>query len=180
MSTKAIGGKMAAEMTKAILGLVQSAHRYTSNEIVAILSPDYTSTEIRRKLYYLRQHSHVAGNARKGYQISAKGLEKLQRLHVNTIEQTEPWDAVWRFVIYDIPEEHKLARDKVRRLIKRLGFVQVQQSVWAHALPCMEEFKQIQLAYGIQSHILLLEVPHTEQYNLLLQKIRQKYPEITC
>lgn len=39
-------------------------------------------------------------------------------------------DSHLRFVSFDIPERMRTNRDKFRRAIKRLGFVQIQKSLW--------------------------------------------------
>lgn len=39
-------------------------------------------------------------------------------------------DGKWRILSFDIPQKMKKIRDQFRRSIKRLGFKQVQQSLW--------------------------------------------------
>lgn len=39
-------------------------------------------------------------------------------------------DGKYRLVSFDIPESHTKSRDSFRRAIKRMGFVQVQRSLW--------------------------------------------------
>jgi DNA-binding transcriptional regulator PaaX len=45
-------------------------------------------------------------------------------------EITKPWDKYWRLVIYDVPENKRHLRDKLRSQIYDLGFRQLQRSVW--------------------------------------------------
>ena len=45
-------------------------------------------------------------------------------------EEKHRWDGKWRMVIFDIPEESRSKRDMIRRLLKRGGFVKLQQSVF--------------------------------------------------
>ena len=44
--------------------------------------------------------------------------------------KTSIWDHKWRLVVFDIPEKYATLRDKVRTILKRSGFVKLQQSVW--------------------------------------------------
>ena len=48
------------------------------------------------------------------------------------------WDHKWRIVAFDIPEELKEKRDALRFVLKRAGFVKMQQSIWIHPLDCTE------------------------------------------
>jgi len=48
------------------------------------------------------------------------------------------WDHKWRLVAFDIPEEFKEKRDALRFVLKRAGFVKMQQSIWIHPLDCTE------------------------------------------
>ena len=75
------------------------------------------------------------------------------------------------------PEKFRRERNMVRELIKQLGFLQLQQSVWAHPLPCLEQFKKIRDAYGIESHLLLLEAEHDEEFVELLKQFHLHHIE---
>lgn len=41
-----------------------------------------------------------------------------------------PWDGVWRMVLFDVPEQQRAARNRVRRYFKSRGFGYLQKSVW--------------------------------------------------
>jgi phenylacetic acid degradation operon negative regulatory protein len=40
------------------------------------------------------------------------------------------WDGRWRLVVFDVPEEHRVARDKLRDYLHSRGFGYLQNSVW--------------------------------------------------
>lgn len=180
MSTKYLAEKLTRKVLIDIFGLIKGTQRYTSKEIVAILGSEYTPGLIRDTLYRLRRQQYISGGAYKGYELTNKGKSRLNMLEFEMLQQTAIWDKTWRLVIYDIPEENRKARDTVRRLIKRLGFAQLQQSVWAHPLPCLDEFQQIRDSYGVQNHILLIETPHTIDHDSLLEKFQKSYPDLQC
>jgi hypothetical protein len=48
------------------------------------------------------------------------------------------WDGKWRAVIFDIPEKLSSIRGEVRVLLKRAGFVRLQQSVWVFPHECQD------------------------------------------
>lgn len=48
------------------------------------------------------------------------------------------WDGRWRIVMFDIWEKRRTVRDRLRAVLQRLGFVKVQNSVWAFPYDCEE------------------------------------------
>ncbi len=48
---------------------------------------------------------------------------------------TEPWDETWRMINFDIPEESRKTRDRIRYSLKQLGFKNLQRSLWVSPLP---------------------------------------------
>ncbi len=104
-------------------------NKETIAELVA--SGKDPNKEINRLIYYAKQQGYLD----KDLQTTQIGTKKLAKLEFTTLTMTQPWDGKWRLVMYDIPQSNNSARDQIRRLIKQLGFVQIQQSVWAHPLP---------------------------------------------
>jgi len=51
----------------------------------------------------------------------------------------ETWDKRWRVVIFDIPEKLKKARDALREKLKKIGFYELQKSVFVFPYECEEE-----------------------------------------
>lgn len=73
-------------------------------------------------------------------QLSVKGIHRLQKHEIESmaIPVMEKWDGCWRMVMYDIPARHAESRYLLTSNLKRLGFVMIQGSVWAHPYPCFE------------------------------------------
>ncbi|MBI4708765.1 MAG: CRISPR-associated endonuclease Cas2 [Candidatus Portnoybacteria bacterium] len=66
----------------------------------------------------------------------------------------QAWDRKWRIVIFDIPEEQKMARDAFRFRLKKIGFHELQKSVFVHPFECEDEINFIAEFYQIKPHIL--------------------------
>ena len=62
----------------------------------------------------------------------------IAEMRAKTREGKEKWDGQWRLITFDIPERVRGARDALRLVLKRAGFVQLQQSVWIHPFECGE------------------------------------------
>jgi hypothetical protein len=67
---------------------------------------------------------------------------------------TKTWDGKWRVVAFDIPERKKKLRDRVRGILKRVGFEQLQKSIWVFPHECEELVQLIKEESQLAPHIL--------------------------
>lgn len=58
--------------------------------------------------------------------------------YTNNLLQTKTWDNKWRIVVFDIPEKYAALRNRVRDILKRAGFIRLQNSVWVFPHECAE------------------------------------------
>ena len=70
--------------------------------------------------------------------LTPKGEAKLRLLELNNykIKKPKQWDGKWRILIFDIKEERKGIRDKIRRTLNTIGFIRLQDSVWVYPYDC--------------------------------------------
>lgn len=54
------------------------------------------------------------------------------------IRKPKKWDEKWRVVIFDIWERRRVVRDRLRLILRKNGFVKVQNSVWIYPYDCEE------------------------------------------
>ena len=74
----------------------------------------------------------------RGYVEIKKGIngdsiqftDKAQIRVIDKIANQLDWDGKYRFVSFDVPELMRLNRDGFRRSIKKVGFKQIQKSLW--------------------------------------------------
>ena len=73
--------------------------------------------------------------------LTERGRKKILTYQIDkiTVPAMGKWDKKWRIVIFDIPERRKKARDALARTLKRMGFYQLQKSVFAHPFECSNE-----------------------------------------
>lgn len=86
------------------------------------------------------------------------------------IKKSEKWDGLWRVVIFDIPEEKKLARDVLRNKLKELGFIQLQKSVFVLPYPCKKEIDIIRQTYMIWPHVTYILAQEIDSSDKLLNQ----------
>lgn len=130
--------------------------------------------EISRLIYYAKDRGYINSKL----QTTVAGAKRLSKLDFTNLEMKKPWDRKWRIVMYDIPEDKKTAREQIRRLIKQLGFVQLQRSVWVHPLPCLEQFKQIKEANGLGDALVLVETEKMTGVEKFENHFMDLYPKI--
>lgn len=51
--------------------------------------------------------------------------------------QKRKWDGQWRMIIFDVPEKKRKYRDYLRKMLKTVGFKELQKSTWVtpHKIP---------------------------------------------
>ncbi len=130
--------------------------------------------EVARLIYYAKSRGYLNSKL----QTTKSGSERLIKLDFNHLEMNEPWDGRWRMVMYDIPEDKKTAREHIRRLVKQLGFVQLQRSIWIHPLPCLEQFEKIKEANGLEDTLILIETGEITGVDKFKSHFKNLYPKI--
>ena len=73
--------------------------------------------------------------------LTKDGDKKALIFKIDEMEIKKPakWDGEWRIVIFDIPERFKKAREALRKKLKDLGFIKLQESVFAFPYECEDE-----------------------------------------
>ena len=79
-------------------------------------------------------------------------IEKLK------IQRSKHWDGLWRIVVFDIAELRRFERNAFRTMLREIGFVHFQKSVWAQPFPCKREVEVICNFFGLSGkEVQLLE-----------------------
>ncbi|MFH0905552.1 MAG: hypothetical protein V1826_02420 [bacterium] len=156
LAVAAAGGVMIIALTapgllKVLMPLVKKYRRHT-------LLP----SRIRYKFDSLKHRGLIDVSEQGGktkIQLTQAGRTRVLEYQAGEMEipKQTPWDGKWRFVIFDIPEKKKLARNVFREKLRALGFVKVQQSVWRHKYPCRTQIEFLTHLYHIHQYVDLLE-----------------------
>ncbi len=96
--------------------------------------------------------------------LTPKGEQVLRRLELSDFRLHRPkrWDRKWRVLIFDIPERRKGLRHKIRRTLKVIGFVRLQDSVWAYPYDCEDLITLLKADFKIGKDLLYLIVDSLE------------------
>lgn len=172
LGTLVTGGLLTVAMVAPkILSLVKQKH------INTILPTDprqrlyETAARLKRKgLIEFRDE-----NGRKRMRITQKGKDHLdaELNRERRIIKPRRWDGRWRIVIFDIPEKRKAQRDHIRSLVRGLGFLRLQHSVWIYPYDCEEIITLLKSNLRIGTELLYLiadaveyDRPLRKQFNL--------------
>lgn len=98
--------------------------RYTVNTTISRL--------LEKDLIYFK-------NTQKGkfVRLTPKGEAKLREIDLSSVYEKQKrsgkkWDGRWRIIIFDIKENRRGVRDKIRRSLVEIGFYKLQNSVWVY------------------------------------------------
>lgn len=83
------------------------------------------------------------------------------------IRRPRKWDGKWRVIIFDIPEKKRMARTRVREILKAAGFQRLQNSVWVYPYDCEDIIGLMKTDLGVGKHILYLIVDQLENDRFL-------------
>ena len=72
------------------------------------------------------------------------------------LKKPKHWNGKWHLIVFDINEERKDVRDKVRRSLTRLGFYRLQDSVWVYPYDCEEVLELLRTKYGVRYDALYI------------------------
>jgi len=84
-----------------------------------------TSDQISKTVYDLKRRKYIEVEG-----SSVVLTNKAKMRIVDKIVANLGKEKLYYFVSFDIPEWKRVARDQFRRAIKRMGFVQIQKSLW--------------------------------------------------
>lgn len=97
-------------------------------------------------------------------QISPSG-ERVLRIAESRdykIQKPRRWDGKWRILIFDIPEYKKNHRDQIRRILRSIGFICIQDSVWIYPYDCEDTILLVKTDLSVGKEVLYLIVDSLE------------------
>lgn len=90
--------------------------------------------------------------------LTRRGKEFLRREKLTKIKIQKPpnWNGVWWLISYDIPKKLNKQRDNFRFFLKRLGFYQIQASLWVYPYFCKEEIAVIAREEHVSPYVIMM------------------------
>jgi CRISPR-associated endonuclease Cas2 len=163
------------------LGFTQSPKQYF--RIVGIMIDEWkwiSKPHLERSIQKLYESKLVAMKRQKDgswtIALTKEGRRKTLLYDFETLTLKKPlrWDAKWRIVIFDIPEEKVKARNAFRSWLNRLEFHRLQNSVFVHPYDCRKEFDFLVEFYQLQEYTHFIEATSIDNEVYLKQVFVKK------
>jgi len=94
-----------------------------------------------------------------GISIELTNKGKIKCIENSTDDEV---DGKWRMLSFDIPEKFRSKRNQFRRSIKKIGYKQVQKSLWVCPYVRGEQVELIEKELGINQYVAYLLVEKTD------------------
>ena len=163
------------KVNNAIIGAVATAGLIA----VAAVAPNVMgvlgrSTYARQRLFQTR--SRITALVQTGYlvverhdgtsyvRLTEKGEHFAALMHEGKLAPKKPkrWDGKWRLLIFDIPERRRGVRTNIRKTLVMLGFVRLQDSVWAYPYDCEDYIAILKADFNIGKDVLYIIADQVE------------------
>lgn len=91
--------------------------------------------------------------------LTREGERKLHMIEYGTypLPKTK-WDKKWRIVSFDVSEKRRRTRDKLRLLLRQVGFVRLQDSVWVYPYDVEDVVNLIKAGNFLEKEVLYMTV----------------------
>lgn len=126
---------------------------------------------LKRTIHRLEKQKLVEIIDNKDYQIvkiTERGKRKILRFALDelAIQKPKNWDGKWRLISYDIPGNLKQLRETFREYLRAWGFYPLQESVFLHAYPCLNQVEFLREYLGIGQYVRVFSVSKIENDQL--------------
>ncbi len=128
---------------------------YAATRFLREIRRGISQKKLRNSFYYLCKRGLVHYEEAEGQiflSLTEKGKKIASRydfFEKGKIKNSSVWDGQWRLVLFDIATEHRTKRNALRFLLKRLGFVQFQKSVWLIPYNCGKEIDDLKKFFNL-------------------------------
>jgi DNA-binding transcriptional regulator PaaX len=144
---------------------------------VAAVAPNVISAMAKLGLPPLGRQTELINTSRKrlvqqglliyedgNLRLTKKGERIMRMLDLRDYHMKKPkhWDYKWRILIFDIPERRKGLRERVREILRLIGFVRLQDSVWVYPYDCEDVCTLLKADLHIGRDMLYLIVESLE------------------
>jgi DNA-binding transcriptional regulator PaaX len=128
----------------------------------------WSREKFRQTLYGLEKNDYIAINHENqsvAYTNKAK-LKKIERFVRNRLEED-----CYRFVSFDIPEILRRQRDAFRRALKRIGFIQIQKSLWVINKDVGDLVELAAYEYKVEKYVVYLVSSRSDIDGIIKKKL---------
>jgi len=103
-----------------------------------------------------RNHKHL--------EFTEIGRQMLLKYQMEGLAKDKPkkWDRKYRVVIFDISEQLKKIRDRLRDTLRSFGFIQLQASVWVYPYECQDIISLLKQYLNLKGEVIYITAESIE------------------
>lgn len=107
-------------------------------------------------------------------EVTEKGKHLLLKYQLEGLSQNKPkkWDKKYRVVIFDISEQRKKVRDRLRRTLQSFGFICLQDSVWVYPYQCEDIINLLKQYLNLTGEVLYITAETIENDRWLKEEFK--------
>ncbi|MBI3558827.1 hypothetical protein HY085_00355 [Candidatus Gottesmanbacteria bacterium] len=96
--------------------------------------------------------------------LGKDGFKKALDYKFNEMKIKTPghWDNKWRVVIFDISEDKRKLRDRLRSKLKEMGFISLNESVLIYPYLCQDEVEFVKEVFSVEREVTYLTMERFE------------------
>lgn len=140
-------------------------------------NPKYTVNNSISKLLDRKLITFEVTPKGKFIRLTELGKSRLKTLDLERVlpyQKKKKWDKRWRVIIFDIKEERRAVRDKIRGQLEKIGFYKLQNSVWVYPYDCENLIKMIKADLRIGKDVLYIIADTIENDRVVKQHFELK------
>ena len=132
-----------------------------------IFGSDKSIKTVLSSLSRLKDKRWIEAKGKNGVILTPIGAEKAQEAFVEAesilyMQKKHKWDGGWRMILFDIPEKQRKIRDYLRKIIKRVGFKELQRSIWIYPGQVPVFLRHILSRDDIRGHVKFIITEHLD------------------
>lgn len=108
-----------------------------------------TKNQVGSTLFELKRSNYIQGDKNDSVVLTNKAKIKI----IDKIVEERRGDGKTRLISFDIPEQKRSQRDGFRMVIKRMGFRQIQKSLWASKYNLGDLVESAMVKYGVSDYV---------------------------
>jgi len=121
------------------------------------------SREYQSAIYSLKKSGYIKRTNEDQFLITPKAIKKIRMLKVEESDwRQKEWDGRWRIVVFDIPEPKRRERNILRSLLKRKGFIGLQNSVFISPYADFNQLALIRRDLKIEKYVSFFSADSAE------------------
>lgn len=149
---------------------------YHAKKLFLYTPPGYKGSALSialRRLKKKNELSKIEYENEKFVKLTKEGVSKAKEIWPIIFWQQQKWDKLWRMVIFDIEEKYRTKRILLQRMLKSLGFGQLQRSVYISCYDVLDEIYQFVKKTGLDKDVFVLVNKQTyiKDFNQLIERI---------